>query len=261
MIIRIIINYLLQIASTIGLILLSGKIIALLNGYFYKQLGSRSRAVCYATGFIGTPLHESAHALACLIFGHKITEIKFFQTDSSDGVLGYVCHSYNPKNLWQKIGNFFIGTAPIVVGYLVLFGLFYICMPSLCQNIMHAVQEIDIIGNLGNSIKNLGAIYIMLFKGALNWKWWIFVIIGSFIALHMTLSDADMQGAKSGIIVLLITWLVIVSIVGIVSSSFLIKLTNYILVLGNFILFFFMIFLIVSLLLCIISTIIFRIKR
>ena len=63
---------------TLGLVFLFGKVIALCNGAFYRNFGSKGRAVCYATGFIGTPVHEASHALMCLIFGHKIVEIKFF---------------------------------------------------------------------------------------------------------------------------------------------------------------------------------------
>lgn len=116
---------------TLGFVFLFGKVIALCNGAFYRNFGSKGRAVCYATGFIGTPVHEASHALMCLIFGHKIVEIKFFQPNSSDGTLGYVRHSYNPKNIYQKVGCLFIGIAPVLVGALILAGLLYLLLPEL----------------------------------------------------------------------------------------------------------------------------------
>ena len=101
------------------------------NRLFYSSIGNKSKVLCYATGFIGTPIHELSHALMCLIFGHKITEIKLFQINSADGVLGYVKHSYNPKNIYQRVGNFFIGTAPVIIGFLILTGLFDLLLPDI----------------------------------------------------------------------------------------------------------------------------------
>ena len=79
----ILLSFLLQIAFTVGIIVLFGFLIALCNKKFYANFGSRALRVCYITGAIGTPLHESAHALMCLLFGHKIVEIKFFQINSA----------------------------------------------------------------------------------------------------------------------------------------------------------------------------------
>ena len=139
-----VLNFILQAAFTLGLILLFGKIIALCNGAFYRNFGSRGRAVCYITGFIGTPVHEGSHALMCLIFGHKITDIKLFQVNSSDGTLGYVRHSYNPKNLYQKVGCFFIGVAPVLVGALILAGLLYLLLPGLFSSVWAEISAVKV---------------------------------------------------------------------------------------------------------------------
>ena len=73
------ISFLLQVAFTVGIIFLFGWLIALCNKVFYSNFGRYGHIVCYITGFIGTPIHELSHALFCLIFGHKILEIKLFQ--------------------------------------------------------------------------------------------------------------------------------------------------------------------------------------
>ncbi len=96
MIVDILISYITQILFTIGIIYLFGWLISLCNKFFYKNLGSFGTVACYITGFIGTPVHECSHALMCLLFGHKINEIKLFQI-SNDGTLGYVNHSFNKK--------------------------------------------------------------------------------------------------------------------------------------------------------------------
>jgi hypothetical protein len=62
------------------------------------------------TGWFGSPVHEIGHALFCILFRHKIVDIKLYKPDPSDGTLGYVLHTYNQDSRYQKIGNFFIGT-------------------------------------------------------------------------------------------------------------------------------------------------------
>lgn len=60
---------------------------------------------------LGVMVHELGHAFFCIVFGHKINDMRLFKP-GSDGTLGYVNHSYNPQSRYQVIGNFFIGTGP-----------------------------------------------------------------------------------------------------------------------------------------------------
>ena len=191
--------YLLHVALTVGLFCLFGVVIAACNKLFYASLGNKSRLVCYATGFIGTPIHELSHALMCLIFRHKITEIKLFQINSADGVLGYVNHTYNPRNIYQHIGNFFIGIAPVLVGFLILTGLFYLLLPEVFNACVGMIGAVNWTNGVGGFFGILTDLFGVLFDCFGMWQWWVFVIVGSFIALHMTLSKADWKGAFSGI--------------------------------------------------------------
>jgi hypothetical protein len=74
------------------------------------------RAFLIAFGWLGTAVHELSHALFCVLFGHKITELRLFDPRASGGGLGYVRHAYDARNPVQQIGNLFIGLAPILVG-------------------------------------------------------------------------------------------------------------------------------------------------
>ena len=69
------INTLIQIGLFVLSIYVIGFIIAIINKIFYKLTGY-SKAFIYGTGIIGTPIHELSHALFCVIFRHKILEIK-----------------------------------------------------------------------------------------------------------------------------------------------------------------------------------------
>ncbi|MEX0380044.1 metalloprotease family protein [Leuconostoc sp. MS02] len=83
-------------------------------------------------GFLGVVIHELSHLLVALIFNHKIVNFKLWQI-SDDGVLGYVNHTYNPKSFYQRLGNVFIGLAPILVLTLVFYALTKITYDSLWQ--------------------------------------------------------------------------------------------------------------------------------
>lgn len=257
----ILVCFLLQMAFTIGLIILFGFLIALCNKRFYANFGNYGRAVCYITGAIGTPLHECAHALFCVIFGHKITEIKLFQINSSDGTLGYVNHSYNPKNIYHKIGNFFIGVAPIIVISAVLYLLALWLLPNFVAEINGSFRISDFVSNIGNVFTSLLGVLQSFFLCALSWQWWVFLIIGIFLALHMTLSKADIKGALSGILFLLIVVLVVDVILGLISGNLLTAFTQEVLGIASYLLCILVLALIISVIAVMVSFIFRVVKR
>lgn len=231
MIVDIIIAYLLQMAFTVGIVFLFGWLIALCNRKFYANFGKYGRAVCYATGFIGTPIHELSHALFSVIFGHKINEIKLFQI-SDDGVLGYVNHSYNPKNIYHRIGNFFIGIAPIVVISGILYLVAYLLMPSFTTQAEILTEGISSI-SIESILSSIVNVVSEFFTFATSWQWWVFIVVGILLSLHMTLSGADIKGAKDGLIILLAILLVADIIIGLVSEETLTLVTRFIIGIGS----------------------------
>ena len=253
MILKILISFLLQTVSTIGLIVLFGFLIALCNKRFYANFGNYGRTVCYITGAIGTPIHECAHALFCVIFGHKITEIKLFQINSDDGTLGYVNHSYNPKNIYHRIGNFFIGVAPIIVISAVLYLLAWLLLPDFTEDISKSFNISDFASDIGSVFINLLGVLKSFFLCALSWQWWVFVIAGIFLSLHMTLSKADIKGALSGVLFLLITVLIVDVIVGCVNGDLLSAFTQSVLSIAGYLLCILVLALIISVIAVLIS--------
>lgn len=258
---NLLLNFLIQMVFTLGLIFLFGKLIALCNGAFYRNFGSSARAVCYATGFIGTPVHEGSHALMCIIFGHKITDIKLFQLNSSDGTLGYVYHSYNPRNWWQKIGCLFIGIAPVLVGGLVLAGLMYLLMPDLFLSVAKDITDADFVGDFGGAAGTLFTAFARMFTHIVTWQWWVFILVGSLIALHMTLSREDVKGALSGIVAYVAAFFVVDFALALAGGGLLSSFTGGVMVCGAFLLFFFCVFMVIALVLLAISFIVRAAKR
>lgn len=246
MVYDILISYILQIIFTIGLIILFGFLIGLCNKVFYNNLGQSALKVCYITGAIGTPIHECAHALLCLIFGHKITEIKLFQINSGDGTLGYVKHTYNKKNIYHRIGNFFIGIAPIIVISGLIFLLAYFLLPNFIIGIKKDFNIFNFIENPLLILKVLIKMIESFLAYITTWQFWVFIIISMFLALHMTLSKQDIKIALDGILFLLILGLIIDIIMGIININILNGFTKTLLLGSSYLLFILVISLLIS---------------
>ncbi|PWF99851.1 hypothetical protein [Levilactobacillus bambusae] len=78
-----------------------------------QYFGMRSEAVL---GSLGIIIHEASHLVVALLFGHHITHVtllRFPKNEDPDLSLGSVNHTWNQNNLYQTVGNLFIGVAPI----------------------------------------------------------------------------------------------------------------------------------------------------
>ena len=192
-----------QLLFTAGAVALFGFLIYLVNRTFYRLVGA-GRAVCYATGIIGTPIHEASHALMCLVFGHRIEEIKFFSPDPESGTLGYVRHSYNRRSFRQNLGNFFIGIAPVVTGGGVILLLLMLLASGAREGVLSAIGGIteaeSIGGKAGAAVVAAGKSFLAIFA-PVNFTdgwWYLFMALALCISLHVNLSPADVKGSLSG---------------------------------------------------------------
>lgn len=191
--------------------------------------GTTGRVGIMLTGFIGTVVHEFCHYVMCLVFGHQVIEVAWFRPIQGmrDGVLGYVQHSYNPNNIYQQVGNFFIGIAPLLLGSLFMMILFRICLPKSARQFNEQMQD-----NMRIATRDFtfASIFVLLWRqtGAMfkalltkqNFKkpsFWIFIVVAYSISTHMSLSLADLQGALVGVGVIL---------VGIIILSFILALIH-----------------------------------
>ncbi len=202
-----------------GTIIIFGFILYVLSSItrriFAKTLGSKTEV--YITGWIGTPIHELSHALFCLIFRHKINDIKLFNTKSD--TIGYVLHSYDSRSWYQQMGNFFIGVGPIIMGTLIVYLLFIILAPELKRNIFEIptlkyeqIFNSDILSILYYSVSNIFVytynIFVNIIKNVIEYSsfksitFWIFLYLSISIASHMELSPADISHAYKGMIVI-----------------------------------------------------------
>lgn len=175
-----------------------------------------SKLDIYLTGWIGTPVHELGHAFFCILFGHRITDMKLFSPNSQDGNLGYISHSYNRKSFYQRVGNFFIGTGPIFFGSFILYVLIYLCLPNH-NEISQLIQNNGIKGSgVFEFLKSSGD--MIVFGGQLvksvfalsnlsEFTFWLFVYLSFCISSHMQLSVSDLKSMWSGFLVIMIVFL------------------------------------------------------
>lgn len=194
-----------QLLIFVAAVYAAGFLISLMNRAFYGVTG-RGRAVCLATGLIGTPIHELSHAVACLLFFHKITEMRLYQTDDENGVLGYVRHSYNPKNIYQRIGNYFIGVAPILCGGACFYLMMRWLLPSAFDAASACLSDFAAVAGEGFSASLFSEFFSAaagtaraVFTVDFGYRTVIFLLFCACVALHMNLSGADIKGSLSAL--------------------------------------------------------------
>ena len=165
-------------------------------------------------GWLGTIIHELGHAFFCIVFRHKITEMKFFDPDPETGTLGYVRHTYEPSSPYQTAGNFFIGIGPIFTGvvliYLALFLLLRLNPFNFVVNSGLPSSGIYSWNSLYQVLQSLRTTSLNLVSGIFaahnftTWQLYLFVYLTFTIGSSIILSPEDIKGALNGLSVILV---------------------------------------------------------
>jgi hypothetical protein len=209
-----------QFLSVFGFILIFGLLLYFISRSTRKAFSNsgHSKLDIYFTGWIGTPVHEMGHAVFCILFRHQITDIKLYSPNSQDGTLGYVNHSFNSKSFYQRIGGFFIGTGPILFGSFVLYLLIWFCLPNYRQ-ISEIISKadltdsgiFDLIKNTGRMLSTGTSLLFNIFSPENFGKpiFWLFIYLTFCISSHMQLSPSDLKTMGTGILTILLFFLMI----------------------------------------------------
>jgi hypothetical protein len=202
-----------QVLLFLGPLILLGAIMNVISGlnrsFIIRLFGTRGYLALF--GWIGTPIHELAHAIFALLFLHRIHSISLFSPDLESGRLGSVQHGYNPANPYQLIGCFFIGIAPILICplfLLLLLWLFFgIGVDSFSNDIrigflMHSpFIEFDWVVIKNTISTHLETIWT---STASNWILGLFIYLFLAVGSSVALSGADLAGAKVGLLSFLV---------------------------------------------------------
>jgi hypothetical protein len=216
-----------QMASLFAGVFVFGLLINFLSQLTFKALEKAfGRRGVYLVAWLGTPVHELGHALFCLIFLHKIEDIKFFKPDPVSGTLGYVYHKWNKKNPWQVLGNFFIGIGPVVLGCAVLFGVFYVLIPGssrVWDAILVQASSLDQ-HSAGSYLQvwessSLALVRLIFTPANLaGWRFWVFLYLAICVAANVRLSWSDIKHALSGLGCVILPFLLL-NLVGLITGA------------------------------------------
>ena len=200
-------NLFVQIIFTAGVVGLCGMFISFCNRIFYDCLGDTAFFIVRFSGIVGTPVHELSHALMCLIFGHRVTKMQIYNFKKKSKTLGFVEHTYNRRNLYHLVGNFFIGIAPIVVGGLAVTLFVRLLTPSMYFAMRGEINSFVTTSGIDFAVgffKSIISIFLSFFalSNFISWRWWLCIVLAFAISVHMEISRSDIKGGLKGLAVI-----------------------------------------------------------
>jgi hypothetical protein len=193
-----------QLAITLGPLLILAfildKLAQCIRGRAARTFGLKPYIYLTAPGVM---VHELGHAVFCVIFRHRIVSMHLFKP-GPDGTLGSVEHFYNRKSIYQRIGNFFIGTGPIWFGSTVVCLLVWYLLGSTVTRELNTTLTgsggIDLAATASQAAALAWLIFTSLFRSdvVMTWQFWVACYLIFCIGSHITLSRSDIRGAWGG---------------------------------------------------------------
>ena len=211
---------------TLGAVVICGLCVALFRRMFLVMMGGGvGRGIVLVTASLGTPVHELGHALMCLIFGHKITDMALWQPSAPNGQLGYVTHTYRKRNLYHILGNLFIGIGPIFSGLGVLTLALWLGFPDTFAGYTStaasmAAEGAELPALFWEGLKMLPRMITELIRGTEVPLWGRIVALVVILAVsqHVSLSPEDIKGSLTAIPLYLALLLLLTLVCGLIGT-------------------------------------------
>jgi len=214
-----------QIIGIFGLFFVLGYILHILQKRTHQnyQASVGWRGILW-TAWIGTPVHEFGHVVLAKLFRHNINNVRIFKPNKETGGLGHVDHSYNKRSLYQQIGNFFIGAAPMIFGSLLLFLLTIFLVPNGKDIVLPLHNDLSTLPGIAQSIWQT-VTSLFAWNNITAWSFWLFLYFSFCIASHIAPSKQDQLGMWKGF-----TWLLgILILLNIIALAIGVDITRFVL--------------------------------
>ena len=220
-----------QLGGILGIFFLCGFILSVLSAATHRQY---RRSIGWKgilwTAWIGTPIHELGHVFFAFLFGHKIHSVAFFRPNESTGGLGHVDHSYQRYHLYQRIGNFFIGSAPLIFGALTLTTLLYILVPNAKDVFLPLTNPFSTSLWQSGVESAIAVLKLFSFSNVRTWQFWLFLYLSFCIVSHMAPSKKDRVSMYDGfffLIILVLIGNIITLHLGVDVTSYMLRTVHY----------------------------------
>jgi len=125
------------------------------------------------------------------------------------GTLGYVRHTYNPRNLYHQLGNFFIALGPVFTGGLVLYAAARLLLGDSTFHItfdaasgIGSLEDIPpaLLAWLDHMVRVLANFFVLL--DLTSWRAFLFIYVVLAVGSHVNLSPADLVAGRTGFAVI-----------------------------------------------------------
>lgn len=157
-----------------------------------------------AASVIGTPVHELGHAMMCPLFGHKIVRLVLWQHGTGDGYQGYVSHSHDHGNLYQRVGCLFISLGPVFSGMAVLSLLLMIFFPNTWSTHISSVvslveEDASVLAGIFSGLRMIPDLLAELTCSPAALGRIAVILVMLSVSLRINLSPQDIEGAVYGL--------------------------------------------------------------
>lgn len=185
---------------TLGVATACGLAVEICYRLCFMLMGKRAgRSFWLVTSLVGAPVHELGHAIACLVFAHRIENIRLLPTRAG---MPLVDHSYNRRNPYAVFGNLWIGLGPIFAGLAVILLVLYWVYPDSLQAYREAVEVLLKDGAPTERLLDCVGQFLRGLWTEQTRAWWVRLIAAAVLfsmALHVRLSAADVWGMLAGL--------------------------------------------------------------